>query len=53
MEYLAGLSLDLYQADVIYADMLRYVSKVPEDLFTGSEATRQALFSAILRQQGH
>jgi spermidine synthase len=53
LQYLAGLSLDLYQADVIYADMLRYVSKVPEDLFTGSEATRQALFSAILRQQGH
>jgi spermidine synthase len=53
LQYLAGLSLDLYQADVIYADMLRYVTRLPEDLFTGSEATRQALFSAIQRQQGH
>jgi spermidine synthase len=52
LQYLAGLSLDLYQADVIYADMLRGVSKVPEDLFTGSEATRQALFTAIQRAQG-
>ena len=53
LQYLAGLSLDLYQADVIYADMLRNVSKMPEDLFTGSDATRQALFVAIARAQGH
>ncbi len=53
LQYLAGLGLNLYQADVIYADMLRYVSKVPEDLFTGSEATRQQLFSAIQRSWGH
>jgi spermidine synthase len=53
LQYLAGLSLDLYQADVIYADMLRYVTRLPEDLFTGSDATRQTLFSAIQRQQGH
>jgi spermidine synthase len=53
LQYLAGLSLDLYQADVIYADMLRNVSKMPEDLFTGSDATRQALFAAIARAQGH
>ena len=52
LQYLAGLGLNLYQADVIYADMLRYVSKVPEDLFIGSEATRQALFAAIDRAQG-
>jgi spermidine synthase len=52
LQYLAGLSLDLYQADVIYADMLRNVSKMPADLFMGSDATRQSLFTAIQRAQG-
>ncbi len=52
LQYLAGLGLDLYQADVIYADMLRNVTKMPEDLFTGSNETKQALFAAILRAQG-
>jgi spermidine synthase len=52
LQYLAGLSLDVYQADVIYSDMLRGVTRLPEDLFTGSEATRQALFTAIQRAQG-
>jgi spermidine synthase len=52
LQYLAGLGLNLYQADVIYADMLRYVSKMPDDLFVASEPTRQRLYSEILRQQG-
>src|SRR6266508_2417684 len=52
LQYLAGLGLNLYQADVIYADMLKHVSKLPEDLFTGSGATRTALFAAILNAQG-
>jgi len=52
LQYLAGLGLNLYQADVIYADMLKHVSKLPEDLFTGSEATKTALFAAINRAQG-
>jgi spermidine synthase len=52
LQYLAGLGLNLYQADVIYADMLKNVNKLPEDLFTGSEATRKALFAAITRAQG-
>jgi len=52
LQYLAGLSLDLYQADVIYADMLRHVSAMPEDLFVASAATKQALFAAIQRAQG-
>jgi spermidine synthase len=52
LQYLAGMGLNLYQADVIYADMLRNVSKVPDDLFVGSEATRQALFKAIQSAQG-
>jgi len=52
LQYLAGMGLNLYQADVIYADMLRNVSKIPDDLFVGSEATRQALFKAIQSAQG-
>jgi hypothetical protein len=32
--------------------MLRHVSKMPEDLFVASEATRQRLFSAIRTSQG-
>jgi hypothetical protein len=42
----------LYQADVIYADMLRNVNKLPADLFVGSEATKNTLFAAITRAQG-
>jgi spermidine synthase len=52
LQYLAGLGLNLYQADTIYAEMLRYASKVPDDLFVASETTRQALFTAIQRAQG-
>jgi spermidine synthase len=52
LQYLAGLGLNLYQADVIYADMLRNVNKLPEDLFVGSEPTKSALFAAITRAQG-
>ena len=52
LQYLAGLGLNLYQADVIYADMLRHVNTIPEDLFIGSDATKQQLFSAITRAQG-
>jgi spermidine synthase len=52
LQYLAGLGLNLYQADVIYADMLRHVTKVPEDLFIASDATKQRLFAAINTAQG-
>ena len=52
LQYLAGLGLNLYQADTIYAEMLRYVSKVPDDLFVASETTRQALMAGIQRAQG-
>src|SRR5262245_733918 len=52
LQYLAGMGLNLYQADVIYADMLRYVSKMPDDLFIASDATRQSLYAAIQRAQG-
>jgi spermidine synthase len=52
LQYLAGLGLNLYQADVIYADMLKNVNQLPADLFVGSEATKHALFAAITRAQG-
>jgi spermidine synthase len=52
LQYLAGLGLNLYQADVIYADMLKYVSKTPDDLFTGSEQTKQTLLAAIRSAPG-
>jgi spermidine synthase len=52
LQYLAGLGLNLYQADVIYADMLRHVNKLPEDLFIASDATKASLFAAINKAQG-
>src|SRR6476646_6802668 len=52
LQYLAGLGLNLYQADVIYADMLKHVNKLPDDLFIASDATRTSLFAAINRAQG-
>jgi spermidine synthase len=52
LQYLAGLGLNLYQADAIYADMLRYVSKMPDDLFIATPQTREALYAGINRQQG-
>ncbi len=52
LQYLAGLGLNLYQADVIYADMLRHVTRMPDDLFVASEQTKAALFAGINRAQG-
>lgn len=52
LQYLAGMGLNLYQADVIYADMLKYVSKSPDDLFSGSEHTKQTLLAAIRSAPG-
>jgi spermidine synthase len=52
LQYLAGLGLNLYQADVIYADMLKYVTKTPDDLFVATDATKHQLFAAIQRAQG-
>ena len=52
LQYLAGLGLNLYQADVIYSDMLRYVTKTPDDLFVASDDTRRRLFTAIQAAQG-
>ena len=52
LQYLAGLGLNLYQSDVIYADMLKHATRFPDELFAGSEATLQALRMGIARQQG-
>jgi spermidine synthase len=52
LQYLAGLGLNLYQSDTIYADMLRHVTSRPDDLFVGSEQTKQSVFTAISTAQG-
>jgi spermidine synthase len=51
LQYLAGLGLNLYQSDAIYADMLRY-ARYPDDLFVGKPETIQALQQGIQRAQG-
>src|SRR5207237_8351331 len=52
LQYLAGLGLNLYRADVIYADMLRNVSKMPDDLFTAGDGSRNQLNSAVRQPWG-
>jgi spermidine synthase len=52
LQYLAGLGLNEYKADQIYQDMLRFVHAAPEDLFSGSEETKYALFRKIRNAQG-
>jgi spermidine synthase len=42
LQYLAGRGLNLYRADVIYADMLRF-AREPGGIFTGSDMLRQQL----------
>jgi spermidine synthase len=51
LQYLAGMGLNLYQSGPIYSDMLRHV-RYPDNLFTGSSATLQALRDAIQRMTG-
>ena len=46
LQYLAGLGLNQYNADVIYRNMI-VDSVYPEGLFTGSEATLAALQQRI------
>jgi spermidine synthase len=50
LQYLAGLGLNLYQADSIYASMLQYGDR-PTDLFVGSEDSMRALIEGIDRAQ--
>jgi spermidine synthase len=51
LQYLAGMGFNLYQSEAIYADMLQY-SRWPNDLFIGSDATKQQLRAAIQKMQG-
>jgi spermidine synthase len=46
LQYLAGMSLNTYQADPIYVSMTRY-ARFPEGLFTGSAETMEALRRSI------
>ncbi len=52
LQYLAGLGLNEYKADEIYKDMQRFVHTTPQELFAGSEETRNRLFSRIRNVQG-
>jgi spermidine synthase len=52
LQFLAGLGLNLYQSDTIYAGMLAYVRRFPDELFTGSPETISALRAGIQREQG-
>jgi spermidine synthase len=48
LQYLAGLGLETYESDRIYADILQY-KKFPEGLFAGSPGTLAALRARIER----
>jgi spermidine synthase len=52
LQFLAGLGLNLYQSDTIYAGMLAYVRRYPDELFAGSPETIRALRAGIQREQG-
>jgi spermidine synthase len=52
LQYLAGLGLNLYQSGSIYSDMLKYATRFPDELFTASPSTLQALRNGIAREQG-
>ena len=51
LQYLAGLGLNLYESGPIYDQMISH-ARYPEELFTGSEETLQALREAIAREHG-
>lgn len=46
LQYLAGLGLNLYQADPIYKNMVAF-ARYPDQLFTGSDASLQRLRQAM------
>ena len=46
LQYLAGMSLNTYKADPIYVSMTSH-ARYPENLFTGSQQTMDALRRAI------
>jgi spermidine synthase len=52
LQFLAGMGLNLYQSDVIYAGMLAYAQRFPDELFVASPETMDALRAGIRREQG-
>jgi spermidine synthase len=52
LQYLAGMGLNLYQSGPIYADMISYAGRFPDNIFTGSEPLMAALRDGIQRAQG-
>jgi spermidine synthase len=52
LQFLAGMGLNLYQSDSIYAGMLAYAHRFPDELFVASPETITALRAGILREQG-
>lgn len=52
LQYLAGLGLNMYQSDRIYANMLQFQYRFPTNVFSGSDATMQALDASMRRAQG-
>jgi spermidine synthase len=52
LQYLAGLGLNLYESESIYAGMLAYASGYPSHLFVASDQTVAALRDGIRREQG-
>lgn len=52
LQYLAGLSLNVYQADIIYNSMISYGPRYPEGFFTGTDPLIQQLRDTINRVQG-
>ncbi len=52
LQYLAGMGLNLYESDSIYRDIVVHANRFPQNLFTGSPDTIQALRDAISQQQG-
>jgi spermidine synthase len=52
LQFLAGMGLNLYQSDSIYAGMLAYAHRFPDELFVASPETMNALRAGILREQG-
>jgi spermidine synthase len=51
LQFLAGMGLNLYQSGPIYTNMIAS-SRFPQNVFTGSPASLQALRDAIQRAQG-
>jgi spermidine synthase len=47
LQYLAGMSLNMYRANDIYVNMVAYGPRMPDNLFTGSEPMLQSLANAI------